>query len=212
MLALVALPVLPASALPPRPARYVVDDAWVLDDAREEALNEELAEYESRTTNHFVVYVGRKVPEGTTLEEMSAEALRVWGIGQPGRNNGAILFLFVEGRQGRLELGYDLRGTITEALANRIVTGLQPAMEQGDYTTAAEEGIHELQAMLDNPLAAYDADQAATVVDEQEQRRLALNAGSVVRFGIAPLVLFALFVVAVILVVRRRARRKLLVP
>jgi len=212
MLALAALPVLAASALPPKPARYVTDAAGVLDDTRENALNEELAAYERHTSNHFVVYVERKVPEGTTLEEMSAEALRVWGIGKPGRNNGAILFLFVDDRQGRLELGYGLQGTITEALANRIVTGLRPTMEQGDYTTAAEDGIHELRAMLDNPLAAYDANQAATVIDEREQSLLTLNAGSVTKFTVLPLLGFAIFVVGVTLVVRWRARRRLFVP
>lgn len=70
----------------------------MLDDQRENALNERLAQYERDTTNQLIVYVDRKVPEGTTIEEMGAEAIRTWAVGQKKKDNGAILFLFIDDR------------------------------------------------------------------------------------------------------------------
>ena len=48
------------------PSKYVTDAAGVLDDERENALNERLAQYERDTTNQVIVYVDRRVPAGTT--------------------------------------------------------------------------------------------------------------------------------------------------
>jgi uncharacterized membrane protein YgcG len=59
---LLAALALPLFALPPAPAKYVTDAAGVLDDAREEALNERLARYDRETTNQLLVYVDRHGP------------------------------------------------------------------------------------------------------------------------------------------------------
>jgi uncharacterized protein len=207
---LVALPILAAftawADVPPRPSRHVTDAAGVLDDAPENALNEQLADYERSSSNHLVIYVDRNIPAGTTLAEMGAEALRVWGISEPGRNNGAILFLFTEGHQAHLELGYELRTTITPAVANRILDGLRPELEQGQFMAAAEEGAGELRSLLANPFLAYDADQAATAIEEQDRPRPAVKAAAVTR---APLIVFMALgvVLTVILIARSRLRR-----
>jgi uncharacterized protein len=211
MVLLAVLPVLAALSagadVPPKPSRHVTDAAGVLDDVRENALNEQLADYKRSTTNHLVVYVDRNVPAGMTLADMSAEALRVWGIGEPGRNNGAILFLFTDGSQAHLELGYEIQTTITPAVAKRILDGLRPSLEQRDYMTAAEQGVKELRSLLANPLLAYDAHQAATAVDEQDQRQLPVQGRAT---GKAPLIVFMglAVVLTVILIARARTRGK----
>src|SRR5689334_1446175 len=99
LVALAALPLQAAIPLPATPTRYVTDAAGVLDDEREHALNERLARVDRETTNQLLVYVDRRVPEGTTIEEMGAEAIHTWAPGQKKTDNGAILFLFVDDRQ-----------------------------------------------------------------------------------------------------------------
>ena len=49
-----------ALALPPAPSMYVTDRANVLDDAREQALNARLAEFDRETSNQLLVYVDAK--------------------------------------------------------------------------------------------------------------------------------------------------------
>lgn len=137
---LAALPLLADIPLPPAPARYVTDAANVIPDDREDALNEKLAQFDRETTNQVIVYVDRRIPEGTTLEEMSAEALRRWGVGDEKKDNGAILFLFIDDRASRIEVGYGLEGTLTDAHSKRILVSLRPALQSGDYAKAAEDG------------------------------------------------------------------------
>ena len=59
-LAEAAVPVLP------KPEAYVTDRAGVMSVERSAALNEELAAFERGTSNQVVVYVDRRMPEGTT--------------------------------------------------------------------------------------------------------------------------------------------------
>ena len=135
-------------ALPPAPTRYVSDPSNVLDDARENALNERLARYERETSNQLLVYVDRSVPAGTTLEEMSAEAIRTWAVGQEKKDNGAILFFFVDDRASRIEVGYGLEGVLTDAHSKRILVELRDDLRAGDTITAAERGAERIMATV----------------------------------------------------------------
>ena len=83
---------LAAVSLPPKPDHYVTDRAAVLRNA--DALNEKLANFERQTSDQIVVEVDQHLPADATIEEMDAEAMRKGGVGQKGKDNGAILFVF----------------------------------------------------------------------------------------------------------------------
>ncbi len=108
--------------LPPKPVRYVTDHAGVLPPGQVEKLDAKLADFERATSDQVLVYIDRNLPEGTTLEEMSSEAIRRWGVGQKGKDNGAILFLFTDVRKMRLEVGYGLEASLTDARCRRITS------------------------------------------------------------------------------------------
>ncbi|MEO8380440.1 MAG: TPM domain-containing protein, partial [Acidobacteriota bacterium] len=106
--------------VPPKPRDYVADRAGILDPAAARALNGRLLQFERETSNQLVVFVDRRVPPGTTLEELSAASIRHWGVGQEGKDNGAILFVFVDDRKMRIEVGYGLESVLTDARSKRI--------------------------------------------------------------------------------------------
>jgi uncharacterized protein len=134
-----------ASPLPPRPTKYATDHAHAFDAARLGALNERLAAFERETSNQVIVYVDRKVPAGTTLEEMSSAAMRAWGVGQQGTRNGVALFVFVDDRKMRIEVGYGLEGALPDAAAHRITDGvIKPHFKKGDYATGVEAGVNAI--------------------------------------------------------------------
>ncbi|HYR29385.1 MAG TPA: TPM domain-containing protein [Thermoanaerobaculia bacterium] len=154
-----ALPLLANIPLPPKPAQWVTDAANVIPDDREAALNARLEQYECETSNQILVYVGRRVPAGTTLEEMGPEAIRAWGVGDKDNDNGAILFLFVDDRKSRIEVGYGLEGTLTDARSKQILVTLRYSLQNGDFATAAELGAAEIIGTLTPstvPVAAVD--------------------------------------------------------
>jgi len=128
--------------LPPKPTRYATDRAGVIAPPRLAALNEKLAAFERETSNQVLVYVDRRLPEGTTLEEMAAQAVRSWGVGQKDRSNGAVLFVFVDQRAMRLEVGYGLEGPIPDARAKQITSDvMKPFFKKGDYAGGIEAGV-----------------------------------------------------------------------
>src|SRR5687768_5955590 len=124
--AALALPLFAAVPLPTAPQRYVTDAANVIDDSREHALNERLAQFDRETSNQIIVYVDRELPAGSaSIEEMGAEAIRTWHVGEAKKDNGAILFLFVGSRESRIEVGYGLEEKLTDARSKRILVGLR---------------------------------------------------------------------------------------
>jgi len=130
---------LAAITLPPKPDHYVTDHAGVLAADRATAIDEKLKSFEKATSDQIIVYIDKKIPDGTTLEEMGAQAIRDWGVGQKDKNNGAIVFIFTDDRKMRIEVGYGLEGSITDARARLITSELmKPKIKQGDFAGAVD--------------------------------------------------------------------------
>jgi uncharacterized protein len=131
-----------AIPLPAKPARYVTDNAAVLSADRAQKLDKQLEQFEKQTSDQLIVYIDKKVPDGTTLEEMGAQAIHEWGIGQKSKNNGVILFLFTDDRKMRIEVGYGLEGSLTDAKSKLITSSImKPRLRNGDYAGAVEQGV-----------------------------------------------------------------------
>ena len=132
-------------AVPPRPERYATDRAGVIDATRLAALNERLAQFERDTSNQILVYIDRRVPAGTTLEEFSNAAFNAWGVGQKGKDNGVAVFVFVDDRKVRFEVGYGLEGVIPDARTALIrENDLTPRFRAGDYAGGIEQAVDQL--------------------------------------------------------------------
>ncbi|HET9317719.1 MAG TPA: TPM domain-containing protein [Vicinamibacteria bacterium] len=140
-----AAPLGAAVAVPPRPDRYATDRAGVIDAARLAALNERLAQFERETSNQVLVYLDRRLPAGTTLEEWSNAAFNAWSVGQKGKDNGVAVFVFVDDRKVRFEVGYGLEGAIPDARTVRIREDyMAPRFRAGDYAGGIEQAVQEL--------------------------------------------------------------------
>lgn len=131
-----------AIPLPAKPAHYVTDNAGALSSDTAGRLDQKLKAFEERTSDQVLVYVDKKVPDGTTLEEMGPQAIHQWGIGQAKKNNGVILFVFTDDHKMRIEVGYGLEGSLTDAKSKLITsTIMKPRLQSGDYNGAVEHGV-----------------------------------------------------------------------
>jgi uncharacterized protein len=136
-----------APAPPPKPGRYVTDLVAAIPADRAQALNEKLATFERETSNQILVYVDGKVPEGTTLEEFTNRAFHAWGVGQKGKSNGVVFFLFTLDRKMRMEVGYGLEGALPDARAHRIDAEIiAPLLKAGDVAGALDAGTDAIFA------------------------------------------------------------------
>jgi uncharacterized protein len=164
-----------AISIPPKPASYLTDHAHVLDAARAHALNEKLAQFERDTSNQLLVYVDRKLPPDTTIEQFANEAMHKWGVGQKGKDNGAVLFLFIDDRKMRIEVGYGLEAALTDARARDITsTIIKPYLKKQDYIGAAEAGA---SAMMETARVEHTKGTGKTVHESKPVSSLAVVVG-----------------------------------
>ncbi|NBQ69023.1 MAG: TPM domain-containing protein, partial [Nitrosomonadaceae bacterium] len=148
-LLLIASPAISAdNATLPKPSKYVTDNAGVLKDGGA-ALNEQLKSLESTTTAQLLVYIDKKLPANTTIEDVAVASFRSWGVGQKDKNNGVALFVFIDDRKMRLEVGYGLEGRIPDLVAKRILdTKLKPAFKQQRYGEGINAAVNELTHLV----------------------------------------------------------------
>jgi uncharacterized protein len=164
-----------AITIPPKPAGYVTDNAHVLDATRAHALNEKLAQFERDTSNQILVYVDRKLPPDTTIEQFANEAMHQWGVGQKGKDNGAVLFLFIDDRKMRIEVGYGLEAVLTDSRSRNITsTIIKPYLKKQDYAGAAEAGAG---AMIESARAEHSKGTGKTVHESKPVSSLAVVVG-----------------------------------
>ncbi len=77
----------------------------------------------------------------TTIEEYAVELFRKWGIGQKGKDNGALLLVAIKDRVMRIEVGYGLEGAIPDGKAGRIRDEyVIPYFKQEDYSKGVYYG------------------------------------------------------------------------
>jgi len=138
-----SLAVIAAQAKPkfPKLTGRVVDNASMLDTSRERRISELLEAHENATTNQAVVVT---LPDlgGYSIETYGYQLGRVWGIGQKGKDNGVLLIVAKQERKVRIEVGYGLEGTLTDAVASNIVhTVILPVFKRGDFGEGIELGV-----------------------------------------------------------------------
>ena len=142
LVSLATTSVVAAEIIPPAPTRYFNDYAHVISSATVERLNRMLEDFEKQTSSQILVVLYPKMQSDSAVEDYTVRVARAWRAGQTGRNNGAILFIFVQDRKIRLEVGYGLEGALPDVLAKRIIEDeIGPHFRQGDYDGGVASGV-----------------------------------------------------------------------
>ncbi len=131
-----------AETLPSKPERYFNDYAGVVDQAAALRFNEELAQFERETSNQIVVAIYRTMQSESSVDDYTQRVAQTWGVGQKGRKNGAVLFVFVENHQMFIQTGYGLEGALPDATCWDITHNIiAPQFKKGDYAAGLGAGI-----------------------------------------------------------------------
>lgn len=132
----------PAAALEvPAPTGYVNDRANILSAATVRDLERQLRDFEASDSTQLVVLTVPSL-QGEVLEEYSLRVAQSWGIGQRGRDNGALLLIAAQDRAMRIEVGYGLEGRLTDLLAGRIIDDeIIPRFRSGDFDGGVQAGV-----------------------------------------------------------------------
>jgi uncharacterized protein len=136
-----------ALTFPPLTGR-VVDDAHVLSQQTQEQLTALLAKEEKQTGNQIVVATLPSL-QGAAIEQYGYQLGRAWGIGQKGKNNGALLIVVPSIHKVRIEVGYGLEGELTDAQSRIIIDEFMlPAFRHGDYDSGVIAGTQAIIKVL----------------------------------------------------------------
>ncbi|HTW34148.1 MAG TPA: TPM domain-containing protein [Rhizomicrobium sp.] len=135
----IALPAAAAPTFPPLTGR-VVDDAGILSDQTKAQLTSMLAQQEKQTGDQVVVATLKSL-QGYEIEDYGYQLGRAWGIGQKGKDNGALLIIAPNEHKMRIEVGYGLEGQLTDAQSKLIIAEIiTPYFKRGDYDAGVVAG------------------------------------------------------------------------
>lgn len=146
-----------AQAFPERGRNAVVDAANVIPDKQEAALAARLTAWQ-RETGHQLVVATVPDLEGRPISDYAVGLFRHWRLGRAGTNDGILLLHAPNQRRIRIEVGYGLEATVTDALTSRIIREtIRPDIEldPGGALTAGAERI--MAAAGEPPAAAASA-------------------------------------------------------
>ena len=141
----------------------VVDGANLLSAADRAALASDLADLEARTTDQLVVVTLPSL-QGTAIEDYGYQLGRRWKIGQKDKDSGALLIVAAAEHKVRIEVGYGLEGTLTDAATRLIIeNSILPAFRTGDFALGIKNGAAQIGQLLraDAGSAPRTAGQAA---------------------------------------------------
>ena len=142
-----ALPLVAAEVIPPAPKAYFNDYAGITSTAAQQKLNAELVQFERDTSNQLVVVIYPTMQSDSSIEDYTIRVAQKWGVGQKGKDNGAVLFVFSQDHKLYLQVGYGLEGALPDALARRIIANeIVPSFKAGQYAAGLQNGIHAIIA------------------------------------------------------------------
>jgi len=162
----------PAAALevPPLTGR-VVDAAHLLPADLAASLSAELAAHEARTGNQVALLTLPSL-EGEPLEEFSHRVATAWQLGRKGTDNGVLMLVVPGERKIRIEVGYGLEGTLTDAKSSRIIRDeMAPRFRAGDFPGGIAAGV---KAVLGTIEGTYRPPERAPVQTGRAQSALGM--------------------------------------
>jgi uncharacterized protein len=119
--------------IPPAPTQWVTDKAGILSASQVDTLNRKLQDFEQSSGAQFIIYIFPSLGS-EALEDFTIRSATKWKVGQKKYDNGLILFVFVQEKKLRIEVGYGLEGTITDAFSSRVIRDyIAPHFQKGDW-------------------------------------------------------------------------------
>jgi len=127
----------------------ITDNAQLLSPAVNRSLSDSLQAHEKRTGNQIAVLT---IPalDGVSIEDYAVRVFESWKLGQKGKDNGVLIVVVPNDRRMRIEVGYGLEGTLTDAMAGRIIQLIMtPKFKNGDFDGGIADGAKAVMEVLE---------------------------------------------------------------
>jgi uncharacterized protein len=198
---LLGLALLFLQAAAPRAQSYpaltgrIVDEAGVIPAAAGAAVEPKLAELERKSGIQFVVATVKSLGGGD-IETYANNLFRAWKLGEKDKNNGVLLLIAPNERRVRIEVGYGLEGTLTDALSQVIITNaIAPRFKANDFGGGVERGVDDIITVLTTDSAEWG---------KRPDLRLDSRQGA---DDVAPYITLLIFIIIALLIFSARFRQ-----
>ncbi len=117
----------------PKPVGHVNDFAGIISGNVEQRLEQELRDYERKTSIEIAIAT---IPDlqGYSIDEWREGLFQKWGVGKKGLDNGLLVCVAPNERKWGIEVGYGLEGNITDGMAGSLGReNLVPYFRRGDF-------------------------------------------------------------------------------
>jgi uncharacterized protein len=114
----------------------VNDFANVIDEASEREMDRRIRRLQAATGDTVVVATVRTFQPYADIDELAVKMFENGGrgIGERGKDNGALILVAVDDRRARIEAGYDLEQFVTDGFAGETIrVAMGPRFAAGDY-------------------------------------------------------------------------------
>jgi uncharacterized protein len=123
----------------PNPPVFVNDYANALQPQERAALEQKLFDYFKQTSTQIVIVIEQSL-EGDDAFGYSQKLAQSWGIGEKDKKNGLLIYVALADRKMRIQVGYGLEGSMTDAISKRIIDGiLKPNFKEQNYYNGFNE-------------------------------------------------------------------------
>ncbi len=141
----------------------VVDNAEILKPATREKITVALKAHEQASGDQIAVLTVPTIGD-ESIEEYAVKVFENWKLGQKGKDNGVLVVVAPQDRKMRIEVGYGLEGTLTDAAASRIIRNVMtPSFKAGDFDKGIAAGVEAIVGQLEGkPVAAEEASAASS--------------------------------------------------
>jgi len=136
-----------APNFPPLTGR-VVDQANVLSPDVRSSLEAKLAALEDKSGIQLVVATVPSL-DGLEIEPYANQLFRAWRLGETKKNNGVLFLVAPKEHRARIEVGYGLEGTLTDATSKLIiVNAAAPRFKAGDFSGGVSRAVDDIITVL----------------------------------------------------------------
>lgn len=171
----------------------VVDQANILSPAERAALAGKLKDLEDKSGIQLVVATVSSLG-GQEIEPYANQLFRAWKLGEAKKNNGVLFLVAPNEHRMRIEVGYGLEGTLTDATSSIIIANaVAPRFKAGDFNGGVARGVDDIITTLTTDSA-----------DWQKRPEFRARDSSSGMSAVAALLAIAVFLFVFVMIARRQ--------
>ena len=133
----------------------VVDQAGVMTPQARSDVEAKSKSLEDKSGIQLVVATVKSL-QGSDIETYANQLFRFWKLGEAKKNNGVLLLVAPAEHKVRIEVGYGLEGTLTDALSSVIISSaIIPHFKANDFSGGIERGVDGIISVLGGDTADW---------------------------------------------------------